>query len=62
VPIPLKGIGIGDGFTDPLTIMKEMPSFGFNMGLIDYQERSKNEKKAIQGSQNIKAQNWLAAR
>lgn len=37
--IPLKGVGIGDGFTDPLTIMKEMPNFGFSMGLIDYQER-----------------------
>lgn len=34
--IPLKGAGIGDGFTDPMTLLKELPSFGFNLGLSDY--------------------------
>lgn len=37
--IQLKGIGIGDGFTDPNVITQEMPSFAYNMGLIDYKER-----------------------
>lgn len=37
--IPLRGAGVGDGFTDPMSVLKEMPSFGFNLGLIDYQER-----------------------
>jgi vitellogenic carboxypeptidase-like protein len=37
---PIKGIGIGDGFTDPYALLAEMPLFSYNMGLIDYQERS----------------------
>ena len=39
LPIKLKGIGIGDGFTDPLAVISEMPGFGYNLGLLDYQER-----------------------
>lgn len=38
-PIKLKGIGLGDGFTDPLSVISEMSGFGYNLGLIDYQER-----------------------
>jgi len=36
ISIPLKGIGIGDGFTDPLAVISEMPGFGYNLGLTDY--------------------------
>jgi carboxypeptidase C (cathepsin A) len=34
--IDLKGIAIGDGFTDPYNVMVEMPGYGYNLGLIDY--------------------------
>ncbi len=34
--VKLKGIGIGDGFTDPFAIISELPGFGYNLGLIDY--------------------------
>lgn len=37
----LKGIAIGDGFTMPYTILTEVGSYAYNLGLIDYQERSK---------------------
>lgn len=33
--IPLKGIGVGDGFTDPKTITDTFGIFGYNLGLID---------------------------
>lgn len=56
--IPLKAVGFGDGFTDPLTVMTEMPSFAFNLGLIDYQERQSCEKAALQGMLNIKKGYW----
>lgn len=39
IKINLKGAGIGDPFTDPHTLLSELPLFAFNMGLIDYQER-----------------------
>ena len=33
--IPLKGIGIGDPFTDPFSVIAEYASYSFNLGLID---------------------------
>jgi carboxypeptidase C (cathepsin A) len=47
--VPLKGIGIADGITDPISIVREMPNYAFNMGLIDYQERAFGEKAALTG-------------
>lgn len=35
----LKGIAIGNPWTDPISTTAEMPSFAFSLGLIDYQER-----------------------
>lgn len=35
ITIPLKGIGVGDGFTDPKTITDTFGIFGYNLGLID---------------------------
>lgn len=37
--IPLRGIGVGDGFTNPVSIMSQLGMFGYNLGLIDMQER-----------------------
>jgi hypothetical protein len=37
----LKGIGVGDGFTDPKTITDTFGIFGYNLGLIDLQEQQK---------------------
>jgi len=35
----LKGVMIGDGFTDPYSTLSQMGSFAYSMGLIDFQER-----------------------
>lgn len=59
--IPLRGIGIGDGFTDPSVVMSEMPNFGYSYGLSDFQERKTNEANALGGMLNIRNQQWLAA-
>ena len=40
----LKGVGIGDGFTAPYEITSEVGNFAHQLGLLDYQERSKVEK------------------
>lgn len=34
--INLRGISIGDGFTDPETITRELTAFSYNLGLIDF--------------------------
>ena len=39
ININLKGIGVGDGFTDPKTIMSTLGVFAFNLGYLDVQER-----------------------
>jgi carboxypeptidase C (cathepsin A) len=39
----LRGVGIGDGFTDPYHILAEVGNFAYNIGLIDFQERAKIE-------------------
>jgi len=36
----LKGVGVGDGFTHPYFIFTQLGEFAYNLGLIDYQERS----------------------
>ncbi|KAM3137794.1 hypothetical protein pb186bvf_010044 [Paramecium bursaria] len=41
--IPLRGIGIGDPFTDPYIVTAEYASYAYNLGLIDFQERAKAE-------------------
>jgi carboxypeptidase C (cathepsin A) len=35
----LRGIAIGDPFTQPFDIMTEIGEYAYNLGLIDYQER-----------------------
>jgi len=30
---------MGDGFTSPIDIMSQMGTFGYDLGLIDFQER-----------------------
>lgn len=31
----LKGIAVGDGFTDPKTIMTTLPEFGYNLSMLN---------------------------
>jgi vitellogenic carboxypeptidase-like protein len=57
--IPLKGISIGDGFTDPLTIMGEVGLFSYNLGLIDYNERMTIEQNILRGLLYAQQGNWL---
>ena len=49
IAIPLKGVSIGDGFTDPVTIMSEVGMFSYNLGLIDYNERITIEQNILRG-------------
>lgn len=40
----LKGVAIGDGFTHPYNILTQVGEYAYNLGLIDYQERTKVEQ------------------
>eukprot|EP01147_Barroeca_monosierra_P005272 gene5272-7051_t len=37
--IPLKGVSIGDGWTDPVIQMEAIPALMFNLGLADHNQR-----------------------
>lgn len=43
----LRGAAIGDGFTSPYQILAEMGGFAYNLGLLDYQQRSRIEQVIV---------------
>ena len=55
----LKGIGIGDGFTMPYTILSEVGEYAYNLGLIDYQERAKVEQMIINATYQDRMRAWV---
>lgn len=34
--VNLRGMGVGDGFTDPKAIMNTLPSFSYSLGFMDW--------------------------
>ncbi|CAD8157112.1 unnamed protein product [Paramecium pentaurelia] len=60
--IPLKGIGIGDPFTDPYSVIAEYASYSFNLGLIDVQERAQIDSILVYGLNELNKGNSLNAR
>ena len=60
--IPLKGIGIGDPFTDPYSVIAEYAAYSFNLGLIDIQERSQVDSILAYGLTELNKGNSLNAR
>ena len=58
----LKGIGIGDGFTMPYTILSEVGEYAYNLGLIDYQERAKVEQMIINATYQDRMRAWVDLR
>jgi carboxypeptidase C (cathepsin A) len=54
----LKGVAIGDGFTHPGFILSQVGEFAYNLGLIDYQERSTIEQIILNGTFQERRQYW----
>lgn len=50
---PIKGIAIGDGFTDPQALTAELGAFGYNLGFLTFQERVPVENDIMKGYINI---------
>eukprot|EP00005_Dracoamoeba_jomungandri_P000259 CAMPEP_0174256456 /NCGR_PEP_ID=MMETSP0439-20130205/5678_1 /TAXON_ID=0 /ORGANISM="Stereomyxa ramosa, Strain Chinc5" /LENGTH=435 /DNA_ID=CAMNT_0015339061 /DNA_START=18 /DNA_END=1325 /DNA_ORIENTATION=- len=57
----LKGIGIGDGFTDPITQILTHGESWFNFGLIDEKERKEIEELVAEVVKNIEKEKWKEA-
>lgn len=51
--IPIAGIGIGDGWTDPIHQLANYGLFAFSLGFVDYNERSIVERNQLLGIGNI---------
>lgn len=60
--IPLRGVGIGDPFTDPFAVMAEYSTYSYNFGLIDVQERSKSDSIILYGLTQLNRGNTIQAR
>ena len=59
--IPLKGIGIGDGISDPAPQLSSYSDYGFATGLIDEYQREMVEVLEAQTVQFIQQKKWLQA-
>jgi vitellogenic carboxypeptidase-like protein len=59
--IPLSGIGIGDGWTDPIHQLANYANFGFSLGYLDYNEKKKVEHNQLLGIGNILQGNYVNA-
>ena len=54
----LRGAAIGDGFTHPYNILAEVGAFAYNVGLLDFQERSKIEQLIINATFQNRNRQW----
>lgn len=54
----LKGVAIGDGFTEPYDILAEVGTYSFHLGLLDFQERAKVEKILLNASRHHNARDF----
>ncbi len=54
----LKGVAIGDGFTHPTAILQQMGEYAYNLGLLDYPERSTVEQIILNGTFQERSRYW----
>jgi carboxypeptidase C (cathepsin A) len=60
--LPLKGIAIGDGWTDPYNQLGNYHKFGYAVGILDEKEAAVIEAAEKEGRDNIWWHDWLKAR
>ncbi|CAD8188019.1 unnamed protein product [Paramecium pentaurelia] len=56
--VNVQGVILGNPWTEPISIISEMSSYAFNLGLIDLQERQKLDKILLKTLINIKNQEF----
>ncbi|XP_020848922.1 putative serine carboxypeptidase CPVL isoform X1 [Phascolarctos cinereus] len=61
VKINLKGVAIGDGFSDPETIIGGYPGFLYHIGLLDEKQKKYFQKQCAETIKYIKQEKWRKA-
>ncbi|XP_036617382.1 probable serine carboxypeptidase CPVL isoform X2 [Trichosurus vulpecula] len=61
VKINLKGVAIGDGFSDPETIIGGYPGFLYHIGLLDEKQKKYFQKQCAETIKYIKKEDWRKA-
>eukprot|EP00055_Hartaetosiga_balthica_P010143 m.42338 g.42338 ORF g.42338 m.42338 type:complete len:462 (+) comp7054_c1_seq1:2002-3387(+) len=59
--VPLKGVSIGDGWTDPVNQMQATPDLMYNLGLADTNQKLQLEDYSIRTVQAINSGNFTEA-
>ncbi|XP_069317923.1 probable serine carboxypeptidase CPVL isoform X1 [Eulemur rufifrons] len=59
--INLKGIAIGDAYSDPESIIGGYATFMYEIGLLDEKQRKYFQKQCNECIEHIKKQNWIQA-
>eukprot|EP01015_Nassula_variabilis_P033407 TRINITY_DN801_c0_g2_i7.p1 TRINITY_DN801_c0_g2~~TRINITY_DN801_c0_g2_i7.p1 ORF type:complete len:256 (-),score=54.80 TRINITY_DN801_c0_g2_i7:119-886(-) len=60
--IPLRGVGIANGWVDPINQLSENGLFAYALGLVDDIERQQVERLQIQGVMRIRNGDYIGAR
>ncbi|CAD8122891.1 unnamed protein product [Paramecium sonneborni] len=55
----LKGIGLGNAHIDASSLLREIPSYVFNFGLVEPRERQQLERVALRGLQQLNQKDYL---
>lgn len=60
--IKIKGLGLGNAFTDPDNILAYIGMYAYNNGLIDFNERQEIEKYIMSGIVASRTNDWQMVR
>jgi len=59
--IPIKGVGIGNGFSDPVVQVLSYADISFNFGLVDKAQKEELEKIQKECVEFTKTEQWIEA-
>jgi vitellogenic carboxypeptidase-like protein len=57
----LRGVALGDGFLHPEYMIRELPSYAYNLGILEFNERRRIERKVMNATFMIRQRHWAEA-